>query len=61
MSKTFSYLDNDECVECGAPNFRESNIPGVCTECNPTGGSDSRKHKNEVHVKTTFYRVDDED
>lgn len=60
MSKTFSYLDNDECVECGAPNFRESSIPGVCTDCNPAGGSDSRKHKNEVLVRHDFNAVDEE-
>lgn len=61
MSKTFSYLDGNECVECGAPNFRESNIPGVCIDCNPSGGSDARKHKNELPIRTTFNRVEDDE
>lgn len=61
MSKTFSYFDDDECVECGAVNIRESSIPGVCTECNPSGGSDSRKHKNQILIRTEFNKVQDKD
>lgn len=61
MSKTFSYFDEDQCIECGAPNFRESNISGVCVDCNPSGGTDDRKHKNEIITKNNLNKHDEED
>ena len=51
MSKVFSYFDDDECISCGSPNYRQSNVPGLCVDCNPSGGTDDRKHKNEIIVK----------